>query len=99
MQFVTSDLILKQSNMNELYELIEGRIKASGYTGEINGREFYNDISDEADEKEDGTYMFIIKKSDSLSYKGCMTIMENEFDLHFVDIVDGEETYHVDFDI
>ena len=84
--------------MNELYELIEERIKASGYTGEINGREFYNDISDEADEKEDGTYMFIIKKTDSLSYKGCMTIMENEFDLHFVDIVDGEKTYHVDFD-
>lgn len=85
--------------MNELYELIEERIKASGYIGEISGREFYHDVSDEADEKEDGTYMFIIKKTDSLSYKGCMTIMEKEFDLHFVDIVDGEETYHVDFDV
>ena len=85
--------------MNELYELIEQRIKDSGYAGEINGREFYQDISAEADEKENGTYMFIIKKTDSLFYKGCMTIMDSEFDLHFVDIQDGEENYHVDFDV
>lgn len=85
--------------MDELYKLIEERIKAAGYTGEINGREFYCDISDEADEKEDGTYMFIIKKAETLFYKGCMTIMEKEFDLHYVDITDGEETFHVDFDV
>lgn len=85
--------------MNELYELIEERIKGAGYTGEISGRDFYCDISDEADEKEDGIYMFIIKKTETLCYKGCMTIMEKEFDLHFVDIVDGEETFHVDFDV
>ena len=84
--------------MNELYKLIEEKIKASGYPGEVDGREFYDDISDEADEKENGTYMFIIKKTETLLYKGCMTIMEKEFDLHFVDIVDGEQTYHVDFD-
>lgn len=84
--------------MNELYELIEERIKASGYAGEINGREFYRDISEEADEKENGTYMFLIKKTDELLYKGCMTILDSEFDLHYVDIVDGEQMYHVDFD-
>lgn len=84
--------------MNELYKLIEEKIKASGYVKEVSGREFYHDISEEADEKENGTYMFIIKKTDTLSYKGCMTIMESEFDLHFVDIVDDEQTYHVDFD-
>ena len=84
--------------MNELYKLIEEKIKASGYVKEVSGREFYHDISEEADEKENGTYMFIIKKTDTLSYKGCMTIMESEFDLHFVDIVDDEQVYHVDFD-
>ena len=56
--------------MNELYELIEEKIKGSGYPKEIDGREFYNDISDEADEKENGTYMFIIKKTDTLQYQG-----------------------------
>ena len=84
--------------MNELYKLIETKIKASGYPGDIDGREFYNDISDEVEEKENGTYLFIIKKSDTLEYKGCMTIVDDEFDLHYVDIHDREAAYHVDFD-
>lgn len=84
--------------MRELYELIEAKIKASGYPGEIDGADFYSDISDEADQQENGTYVFLIKKSDVLSYKGCMTIMEDAFDLHYVDIHVGEKVYHVDFD-
>ena len=84
--------------MNELYQLIEAKIKAAGYPGDIDGREFYNDISDEADEKENGTYVFLIKKTDTLMYKGCMTIMDEQFDLHSVDILEGDNSYHVDFD-
>ena len=84
--------------MNELYKLIEEKIKGAGYPGEINGREFYNDISDEADEKENGDYIFLIKKTEELLYRGCMTIIDDQFDLHYVDILDGEKTYHVDFD-
>lgn len=84
--------------MNELYQLIEEKIKSSGYQGEIDGREFYNDVSDEADEKENGTYLFFIKKTEELTYKGCMTIIDEQFDLHYVDIHDGNTVYHVDFD-
>ena len=84
--------------MKELYELIEAKIKASGYSGVIDGREFYDDINNEADNQENGKYLFIIKKEDDLSYHGCMTIMDEEFDLHFVDIHAGEAVYHVDFD-
>lgn len=84
--------------MNELYELIEAKIKNAGYPGEIDGREFYNDVSAEADDKENGTYMFIIKKSDTLVYQGCIEILDNEFDLHYTDIHDGDTVYHVDFD-
>lgn len=84
--------------MRELYELIEAKIKASGYPGSIDGEEFYGDICDEVDQQENGTYMFLIKKTEQLSYKGCMTIMEDEFDLHYVDIYLGEKSYHVDFD-
>ena len=84
--------------MEELYQLIEEKIRNSGYTGEIDGREFYDEVSDEADEKENGTYVFIIKKSDSLFYKGCMEIMDDQFDLHYVDIHEGEKIWHVDFD-
>lgn len=84
--------------MEELYELIEEKIKKAGYPGQISGEEFYEEVSAEADEQENGTYMFLIKKSDTLIYKGCMDIMDSEFDLHYVDIHDGEEIYHVDFD-
>ncbi len=84
--------------MEELYQFIEERIKKSGYPGEIDGREFYNDVSEEADDQAEGTYLFIIKKSDELSYQGCMDIFDEQFDLHYVDIRDGEQVYHVDFD-
>ena len=84
--------------MEELYKLIEDKIKAAGYTGSIAGQEFYNDISDEADQKDNGTYMFMIKKDEHLFYQGCMTIMDEDFDLHYVDIHVGETVYHVDFD-
>lgn len=84
--------------MRELYELIEKKIRQAGYPAPIDGREFYNDISDEADEKENGTYMFLIKKEENLMYKGCMEIMDDEFDLHFVDLILDGTSYHVDFD-
>ena len=84
--------------MNELYKLIEEKIKDAGYPGEIDGREFYNDVSDEADEKENGDYIFLIMKTEELMYRGCMTIIDDQFDLHYVDILEGDNTYHVDFD-
>ena len=84
--------------MDELYKLIEEKIAASGFPGHIDGQEFYNDVSEEADLHENGTYLFIIKKDELVSYEGCMEIMDNEFDLHYADIHVGEAKYHVDFD-
>lgn len=84
--------------MEELYRLIEAKIKASGYPGEIDGQEFYDDVSAEAEEREPGTYMFLIKKDELLTYQGCMDIMEDQFDLHYVDILLGEKAFHIDFD-
>lgn len=84
--------------MEELYQLIEDKIKASGYPESISGQEFYGDVSAEAEHQEEGTYIFIIKKTETLSYKGCMTILEDQFDLHYVDIIEEDTTYHVDFD-
>lgn len=84
--------------MEELYNLIEQKIAASGYPVKIDGEEFYDDIYAEVEQRENGKYIFIIKKTDTLSYKGYMTVLDEEFDLHFVDIIDGDKTYHVDFD-
>ena len=38
--------------MNELYELIEKKIKASGYPRPISGADVYDDICDQIDGKE-----------------------------------------------
>lgn len=84
--------------MEELYRLIEQKIKAAGYDTPVDGKEFYEEVSDEADAKENGTYIFLIKKSDTVFYQGCMEIMDNEFDLHYVDIHDEDQVWHVDFD-
>lgn len=84
--------------MEELYRIIEEKIKASGYPGRIDGREFYHEVSGEAEDQENGAYIFMIKKSDTVFYKGCMDIMDREFDLHYVDIYEGDAVYHVDFD-
>ena len=84
--------------MEELYQLIEEKIRNAGYPGKIDGAEFYSDVNEEADSQENGTYLFIIKKSETLSYKGCMEIMDDQFDLHYVDIYEGDKVYHVDFD-
>ena len=84
--------------MEEIVQLIEARIKATGYPKEIDGLEFYKDISAESEEKENGDYLFLVKKSETLIYEGNMTVYEDEFDLHYVDIIDDGQTYHVDFD-
>ena len=39
--------IEKRISMNELYELIEQKIKESGYPREISGEAVYNDICDQ----------------------------------------------------
>ena len=84
--------------MDELYRLIEEKIKRSGFPGEIDGHEFYNEVSNEVGEKENGAYIFMIKKSENLYYEGHMDVLDQEFDLHTVDIHVGDVVYHVDFD-
>lgn len=84
--------------MEELYQLIEEKIRNSGYPYPIDGQEFYNDVSDEADNQDNGAYMFLIKKEENLIYKGFMEILDHQFDLHTVDIIRDDKTWHVDFD-
>ena len=60
--------------MNELYEAIEAKIKASGYPREISGEAVYNDICDQMEEKENGTYLCI------LTMRTPEGIFETDFD-------------------
>ena len=50
-----------ETNMNKLYKAIEEKIKESGYPKEISGRDVYNDICDQIEDKENGVNNFIYK--------------------------------------
>ncbi len=85
--------------MEELYELIEQRIKEAGYEAEVSGRDIYNDLCDQMDEQEEGTYLLLSKPSDTVTYEYNVTILSDNFDLHTMTIreKDGNE-YVVNFD-
>lgn len=54
--------------MNELYEAIEQKIKGSGYPREISGRAVYNDICDQIEGKDNGTYLLLCKAFEKMLF-------------------------------
>lgn len=84
--------------MEELYKAIEEKIAASGYAEPVNGEELYNEICDEMDQKENGSYLFMIKREGDVYFECKVDIMDENFDLPYMDIHDGDKVYHVDFD-
>ena len=84
--------------MEELYRMIEDKIYASGYEGQVNREDIYDEICDEIEDKEEGSYIFMSKKEDDTIYEYKIDVMEDQFNLSYLDIkVDGK-TYHIDFD-
>ena len=51
--------------MEELFKSIENTIRSAGYHGPVNGEEIYNEICDEIELKEPGTYLFMSKKEEN----------------------------------
>lgn len=84
--------------MNELYKLIEEKIKLAGYTGFVSGEEIYNEICDEIENKENGSYIFMSKKDDDVFFEYKIDIMEENFNLAYITINRGLEQTHIDFD-
>lgn len=54
--------------MDELYQIIEQKIKASGYPREISGAKVYNDICDQIEGKENGEYLLLSKFEDDVVF-------------------------------
>lgn len=84
--------------MEELYKMIEDRIRVAGYPGVVHGEEIYREINDEIEEKEIGSYIFMVKKEDNCFYEYKIDVMEEDFNLSWLDIHEGSEVYHIDFD-
>ena len=84
--------------MEEIYKMIEEKIKASGYTGDVDGAEIYNEICDEIEDKEVGEYIFMSKKTDEVFFEYKIQVLEDQFNLSYVKIHDGGNVFDVDFD-
>ncbi|MCB6609661.1 hypothetical protein V3C10_11685 [[Clostridium] symbiosum] len=85
--------------MEEFFRAIEDRIKASGYAGPVDGEGIYNEICDDIEEKENGSYLFLSKKEDGSVFEYKVDVMDDNFNLSYVHITAESGTFHVDFDI
>ena len=68
--------------MEELYQLIEEKIRNAGYNGAVDGEEIYSEICDEIEGKENGHYIFMVKKGDNV-------IVETAKGLEYAECVHG----------
>ena len=84
--------------MNELYELIEQKIKESGYPREISGEAVYNDICDQIEGKESGIYLLLSKFEEDVIFEYHITIRDEDFNLGILTMRTPEGTFEVDFD-
>lgn len=94
----TFSIYNKETQMDEIYQIIEEKIKESGYTRNVSGFDIYNEISDLIDEKENGTYIFMSKPYDDVLFEYCVDVMLDNFNLSYIDITDPDGNYHIDFD-
>ena len=90
--------IEKRISMNELYELIEQKIKESGYPREISGEAVYNDICDQIEDKENGTYLVLSKFEDDVTFEYHITIQDEGFNLGILTMRTPEGVFQTDFD-
>ena len=84
--------------MEEFYKAIEDKIKASGYPGEVNGEDIYNDICDQMEEKENGTYLLLSKFEEDVVFEYHITIQDENFNLGILIMRTPEGVFEVDFD-
>lgn len=84
--------------MNELFELIEKKIKDSGYPRQISGRDVYEDICDQIEDKDNGTYLLLSKFDEDVTFEYQITIMDEDFNLGLLTMRTPEGTFTVDFD-
>ena len=84
--------------MEEFYKAIEDKIKASGYPGEVNGEDIYNDICDQIEGKENGDYVVLSKFEEDVVFEYHITIMDHEFNLGILTMRLPEGIYAANFD-
>lgn len=84
--------------MNELYEAIEKKIKASGYPRAISGADVYDDICDQIEGKENGEYILLSKFDEDVVFEYHITIQDENFNLGILTMKTPGGVFKADFD-
>lgn len=87
-----------EHKMEELYAAIEKKIKASGYLREISGADVYDDICDQIEGKENGSYILLSKFEDDVIFEYHITVMDDDFNLGVLTMRTPEGVFETDFD-
>lgn len=90
--------VQEDTSVKELYKLIEDKIKSSGYPREISGEAVYEDICDQIDGKENGSYVLLSKFEDDAIFEYHITVMDEEFNLGVLTMRLPEGVFEVNFD-
>lgn len=90
--------VQEDTSVKELYKLIEDKIKSSGYPREISGEAVYEDICDQIDGKENGSYVLLSKFEDDAIFEYHITVMDDEFNLGVLTMRLPEGVFEVNFD-
>ena len=84
--------------MEELYRIIEQKIKDAGYPRAISGEMVYGDICDQIEGKENGSYVLLSKFEDDVIFEYHITVMDHEFNLGILTMRLPEGIYAANFD-
>ena len=82
----------------EQLEAVAEKIKAAGYPREISGQAVYEDICDQIEGKENGSYVLLSKFEDDVIFEYHITIMDHEFNLGILTMRLPEGIYAANFD-
>lgn len=85
--------------MEQFFKAIEEKIRKSGYSGEVSGKKIYDEISNEAEEQEEGSYLFLKKQNDDIMFEYRVDILEDNINLATLTIHTPEKKYFIDFDV
>ncbi len=84
--------------MEELYRTIESKIKMAGYDRAVSGQDIYEDICEQIEDKENGSYILLSKFFDDVVFEYVVKIMDEDFNLSTLTITDKDKKIVVDFD-
>lgn len=84
--------------MEAFYRAIEEKIKSSGYQGVVSGEAIYDEICEEIDEKENGSYLFMSKQDEKVYFEYKIDVLDDDFNLAYMVIHTPEKDWHIAFD-